>query len=76
MNNFAQMDIDTDHKKFHASVPVKPMAPRRLRQADEPWTTHNSRPKQKIPPEEADNHQIKWTKILYKLSQPHGDNSD
>ena len=62
MNNFAQMDIDTDHKKFHASVPVKPMAPRQLRQADEPWTTHNSRPKQKIPPEEADNHQIKWTK--------------
>ena len=69
------MESDTDHKKFHASVPVKPMAPRRLRQADEPWTTENSRPKQKIPPEEADNHQIKWTKkILYKLSQPHGDN--
>ena len=40
------MDIDTDHKKFHASVPVKPMAPRRLPQADEPWTTENSRPKQ------------------------------
>ena len=31
-------------------------------QAHEPWTTKNSRPKQKIPPEEADNHQIKWTK--------------
>ena len=30
------MDIDNDHKKFHASIPVKPMAPRRLRQADEP----------------------------------------
>ena len=59
------MDIDTDHKKFHASVPVKPMAPRRLRQAVEPWTTENSRPKQKIPPEEADNHQIKWTKKYY-----------
>ena len=56
------MDIDADHKKFHASVPVKPMAPRRLRQSDEPWTTENSRPKQKIPPEEVDNHQIKWTK--------------
>ena len=69
------MDIDTDHKKFHASVPVKPMVSRRLRQADEPWTTGNSRPKQKIPPEEVDNHQIKWTKILYKLSQPHGNNS-
>ena len=41
------MDIDTDRKKFHASVPVKPMAPRRLRQADEPWTAENSRPKQK-----------------------------
>ena len=54
------MDIDTDHKKFHASVPVKPMAPRRLRQANEPWTIENSRPKQKIPPEEADNHQEKY----------------
>ena len=52
------MDIGTDHKKFHASVPVKPMAPRRLRQADEPWIKENSRPKQKIPPEETDNHQI------------------
>ena len=41
------MDIDTDHKKFHASVLVKPMAPRRLRQTDEPWTTENSRPNQK-----------------------------
>ena len=69
------MDIDTDHKKFHASVPVKPMAPRRLRQADEPWTTENSRPKRKIPPEETDNHQIEWKKILHKLSQPHGDNN-
>ena len=38
------MDIDTDHKKFHASVPVEPMAPNK-----------------KNPPEEADNHQIKWT---------------
>ena len=56
------MDIDTDHKKFHASVPVKPMAPRRLRQVDEPWTTENSRSKQKIPPEEADTHQIKTNK--------------
>ena len=52
------MDIDTDHKKFHASVPVKPMASRRLRQADEPWTTENSQTKQKIPPEETDNHQV------------------
>ena len=41
------MDIDTDHKIFHASVPVKPMAPRRRRQADEQWTTWNFRPKQK-----------------------------
>ena len=56
------MDIDTDHKKCHASVPVKLMAPRRLRQTDEPWTAENSRPEQKIPPEEADNHYIKWTK--------------
>ena len=59
--------------KFHAFVPVKPMAQRRLRHAAEQWTTWNSRPKKKIPPEEADNHQIKWTKILYKLSQPQGD---
>ena len=30
------MDIDTDHKKFHESVPVKLMSNPRLRQADEP----------------------------------------
>ena len=51
------MDIDTDHNKFHASVTVNPREPR-LRQAEEPWTTENSRPKQKIPPEEADNHKL------------------
>ena len=49
--------------KFHKAIPVKSMAPRRLRQADEPWTTGSyRRPKLKIPPEEAVNHQTKWTK--------------
>ena len=65
------MDIDPDHEKFHASVPVQPMPPRRLCQAEEPWTTENSRPKQKIPPEEADNHQIKWTKKYYINCRSH-----
>ena len=45
------------------------------RQADEPWTTENSRPKQKIPTEEADDCQIKWTDTIHELSQPHGDNN-
>ena len=40
------MAMDTDYKRFHASVPVKPMAPRRLRQADEQWTTGSYRSKQ------------------------------
>ena len=61
------MDIDTDYKKIHASVPVKPMAPRQLRQEDEQWTTGNFRSKQKIPPEEADSHQIKWTRNTIQI---------
>ena len=51
--------MDIDHKIFNASIPVKPMAPRRLREADEPRTTGHSRPKQKIPQDKADNQQIK-----------------
>ena len=56
------MDIDAGHKKFHASVPVKLMALKPLRQADESWTTVNYGPKQKIPLEAVDNQQMKWTK--------------
>ena len=69
------MDIDTDHKKFHAPVPVKPVAPRRLRQADEHHELQitldpNKKYHQRKPIT------INWNeqKILYKLSQPHGDN--
>ena len=69
------MDIDTDHKKFYASVPVKPMAPRRLRQADEQWTTENSRPKQKYHQRKPIAIKLNEQKILYKLSQPHGDSN-
>ena len=70
------MDIDTDHKKFHASVPVKTMAPRQLRQADEPWTTENFRPKQKkYHQRKPITIKLNEQKLLYKLSQPHGNNT-
>ena len=54
--------------------PVKLMAPRRLRQAHEPWTTKNSRPKQKYHQRKPITIKLNEQKILYKLSQQHGDN--